>query len=487
MNRHRLQLRKEAEEQTSSSSANSNKDQETEKEVEVEKKSGESDVDLEEMLEKSLDNNEPGQSYEKETDSNNVQKDVAETVENTEAKSNNKMETDLNNVQKDVAETKSNNKMETDLNNVQKELGETVEPSDENSVDNVDSNVQTDMDTDIQEDNAKDNKESEPTKQDAKNMQMDDTDTPQSKPKGTSAKDNRKLEEENMQTDETDKPKSTPKGTSAKDKRKLEEENMQTDMPRKQIVTHSSAKKSAQENVHKDMDMPRKTIVTRSSANKVASKLVHKAKIKVKGSWEYVNNERAEHAKITKCYLCGAQKDTLRALELHMRRKHKSYRNKRKYCPKKYLTCAGRNKHVMYHTIGYRFLSARIARKGSCLKVNLRSTGVCTPEKTYTCRKKDCDKHYGSTRARNYHERQHNVKPMYCDYHETPTSKKCNQEFYSKQHLQQHYQGLHGDGWNAKCGKTYAWLAQLTAHEKGCAACGKIKKEEKARKLVKRK
>ena len=106
------------------------------------------------------------------------------------------------------------------------------------------------MDTDIQEDNAKDNKESEPTKQDAQNMQMDDTDTPQSKSKGTSTKDNRKQEEENIQMDETDKPKSKPKGTSAKDKRKLEEENMQTDMPRKQIVTCSSAKKSAQENVH---------------------------------------------------------------------------------------------------------------------------------------------------------------------------------------------------------------------------------------------
>ena len=29
-------------------------------------------------------------------------------------------------------------------------------------------------------------------------------------------------------------------------------------------------------------------------------------------------------------------------------------------------------------------LSARIARKGSCLRVNMRSTGVCTPEKTDT-------------------------------------------------------------------------------------------------------
>ena len=395
MNRHRLELRKEAEEQTtSSSSANTNKDQEAEKEVE--KKSGESDVDLEEMLEKSPENTEPGQSYEWETDLNNVQNDVAETVENTEAESNNKMETDLNAVQKEVAET--------------------VEPSDENRVDNVDSNVQTDMDTDIQEDNAKDNKESETTKQEEENIQMDDTDKPTSKCKDTSAKEN-------------------------------------------------------MHNVQKDMDMPRKPIVAHSSANKAASKLVHKVKVKVKGSWEFVNNERAECAKRTKCYLCGAQKDTLQALESYTRRKHKSY-----------LTRAGRNKHEMYHTIGYRFKCKDCKKRFMFESQFEEHRSVHTGENRYICRKKGCDKHYGSTRACDYHERQHNVKPMYCDYHETPKSEKCNQEFFSKQHYQQHYQGLHGDGWDAKCGKNYAWLAQRTAHEKECAACGKIKKEEKARK-----
>ena len=60
MNRHRLQLRKEAEGaadlQSCCSSSNSNKDQEEEKEAE--KKSRELDVDLEEMLENSLENSE---------------------------------------------------------------------------------------------------------------------------------------------------------------------------------------------------------------------------------------------------------------------------------------------------------------------------------------------------------------------------------------------------------------------------------------------
>ena len=99
-------------------------------------------------------------------------------------------------------------------------------------------------------------------------------------------------------------------------------------------------------------------------------------------------------------------------------------------------------------------LSARNARKGSCLKVNMRSTGVCTLEKTDTSiGRKVVINIMAVQELVNYHERQHNVKLMYCDYRETPKSKKCNQEFYSKQHYQQHYQCLHGNGWNAKCGK----------------------------------
>ena len=71
---------------------------------------------------------------------------------------------------------------------------------------------------------------------------------------------------------------------------------MQMDDTDKRKPKESSAKENVH-NVQKDTDMPLKPMVTCSSANKVASKLLHKAKIKIKGSWEYVNNERAELAK----------------------------------------------------------------------------------------------------------------------------------------------------------------------------------------------
>ena len=228
-------MQKEAEEHTTlTSSGNSNEDQEEEKE----KQSGESDVDLEEMLEKFMEKTEAGQSYDKDTNVNNVQKDVAETVENTEPESDKKTETDLNNVEKDVAETVENtepdinDKTETGLNNVENEL---------------DHNVETAMDTDIQKD-------------------TDDMPRRQIVTR-SSAKINKKQEEDNMQMDDTD-----------------------TAKPKGKINVH---------NVQKDTDKPRKPIITHSSANKVASKLVHKVKIKMKGSWEFVNNERAERAKKT--------------------------------------------------------------------------------------------------------------------------------------------------------------------------------------------
>ena len=225
----------------------------------------------------------------------------------------------------------------------------------------------------------------------------------------SSAKINKKQEEDNMQTDDTDKPK--------------------------------SKRNDNVDNVQKKTDKPRKPIITHSSANKVASKLVHKAKIKIKGSWEFVNNERAECAKRQNVIYVF-----LRSIHCmlwsHILEENTKVTDINVSIVKRNISLVQAEINMKCTTQLVTGLSARIARKGSCLKVNMRSTGVCTLEKTYICRKKGRDKHYGSTRAQNYHERQHNAKLMYCDYCKTPKLKKCNQEFFSKQHYQQHYQGL---------------------------------------------
>ena len=242
------------------------------------------------------------------------------------------------------------------------------------------------------------------------------------------------------------------------------------------------------DNVQKDSDKPKRWISPCSTnAGKAANKLVQNARSKIKGSCKFVNKQRAERAKTTKCFVCGKQNKTLQELELHVHRKHRSYHYKCTYCRKKYLTRAGHNKHEMYHTIGYRYKCKKCKKCFMFESQYDEHMSVHTRDNRYICQKKGCKKDYGSTRARNYHERQHAAKAIYCDFHDNPKAKKCNQEFYSKQHLNQHYQGAHGEGWHSKCGKHFSWPTQWTVHEKDCTECGKIKKQEAKKKWQKKK
>ena len=81
-----------------------------------------------------------------------------------------------------------------------------------------------------------------------------------------------------------------------------------------------------------------------------------------------------------------------------------------------------------------------------------------------------------------------NIQPkqFYCSFQENPKGKKCNQQFFSKQHLDQHYQGTHGEGWHSKCGKHFSWPAQCTVHKKACTECKNIKKQQAKQKWKKK-
>ena len=240
-------------------------------------------------------------------------------------------------------------------------------------------------------------------------------------------------------------------------------------------------------NVQKDSDKPKRRISTHgTNAAKTANKLLCHAKSKIKGSWEFVNKQRAERAKATKCFVCGKPNKTLQELELHVWRKHKAYHYKCTYCRKKYLTRAGRNKHEMYHTIGYHFKFKKCKKTFMFEGQYDEHMSVHTKDNRYICRKKGCRKDYGSTHARNYHERQHSAKAVYCSFRENPKGKKCNQQFFSKQHLDQHYQGTHGEGWHSKCGKHFSWPAQCTVHDKACTECKEIKKQQAKQKWKKK-
>ena len=140
----------------------------------------------------------------------------------------------------------------------------------------------------------------------------------------------------------------------------------------------------------------------------------------------------------------------------------------------------------MYHTIGYHFKCTKCKKTFMFKSQYDEHMSVHTKDNRYICRKKGCRKDYGSTRARNYHERQHSAKAVYCSFRENPKGKKCNQQFFSKQHLDQHYQGTHGEGWHSKCGKHFGWPTQCTMHEKACTECKNIKKQQAKQKWKKK-
>ena len=307
LNRRREQLRKKVEEETSSSN-NTNKtdvqgqsDQQSVGNTDSEKSDGkqngeQSDVDLEQMLENSVDKSN--------TEGNNVQKDVTQMEEENEKQ----IEEGVNsNVQKQVTNKTESEETETEVDVVQTD-DKTGKEEDEEML-SVDNKQPSDTEVDAMETDDKTLKDQDEEMITVQNKQPSDT----TKENEVDAIETDDKQEDNMdnktnndhmhnhdQTDVTD--------TSKQRKRKKNVDNVQNQQERR-ISPHTS------------------------SAAKVANKLVFNARSKIKGSWEYVNKERA---KITKCFICGLQKNTLKALEKHIRIKHKSYRYKCSYCRKKY-------------------------------------------------------------------------------------------------------------------------------------------------------
>ena len=372
------------------------------------------------------------------------------------------METD--NVQMDMEEHVIGEVREGAVNNVQKsqpsEENETEENEKDNNLDNVQNST---SDQNQAEDNKRDKPlENEQSINDAHEITKEKT-----------GQD----EEQNANADDMQVEQQSGNDDSQEDRK----DNKVKDDQKGDIQEQMEAN-----NVQKDSEKPKRWISPHSTnTGEVASRLLRNARSKIKGSWEFVNKQRAERAKATKCFVCGKQNKTLQELEFHVRRKHKSYRYKCTYCRKKYLTRAGRNKHEMYHTIGYRYKCKKCKKCFMFESQYDEHMSVQGITGTFAERK---DARKIMVALMQEIITKGNMQPaLYCDFHENPKAKKCNQEFFSKQHLNQHYRGAHGEGWHAKCGKHFSWPAQRTVHEKDCTECGKIKKQEAKKKWQKKK
>ena len=307
--KHKEWLCKEVEEKTSSSSANITNDTDSNAQSPEKKDADEqSDIDLEDMLENSVEKSD--------REGNNVQKDVEpEELDEGTKTDNVQMDTEEhvigevtegvdNNVQKSKPRTSEeneteNNKEENDLEKLQNSTSNENQAEDEKQDDPLENEQPINAGNDMTEDKTGQHEEHNDNVED---MQVEEQSS---------------NEDKNMQETQEDRKDNKVNN----DKQDNIDEQMDAD------------------NVQKDSDKPERRISPCSTnASKTANKLIQNARSKIKGSWEFVNKQHAERAKVTKCFVCGKQNKTLQELELHVQRKHKSYCYKCTYCRKKYLT-----------------------------------------------------------------------------------------------------------------------------------------------------
>ena len=229
----------------------------------------------------------------------------------------------------------------------------------------------------------------------------------------------------------------------------------------------------------------RKTVNVQKNVCVAASKFVVKARANIKGSWHFVNKKRKVNLKARTCKICGHVKDSLQELEQHMRKKHKSFKYKCRFCPKTFWTKNGQYKHQLYHTVGLRYMCKNCDKGFMFYRQHHEHKNVHTSstKNRLPCRE-GCDKSYGSTRARNYHKQHHKKLKIVCKAKDPKDRSKCGYTFTSRQGYNVHFRGYHGPGWDSLCGRNFIWPAKKTDHEKECTTCKGIKKR-KAKKVYK--
>ena len=218
---------------------------------------------------------------------------------------------------------------------------------------------------------------------------------------------------------------------------------------------------------------------TCTSASITAGKLVNKAKARIKGTWHFAKKHKKIDIKARMCKLCGLVKETLEKLEKHMHKKHKKFKYKCQFCSKLYKSKNGIYKHKLYHTIGLRYICKKCDKGFMFFSQYREHSNVHTDsvKHKFPCRKTGCNKYYGSTHACNYHEQHHKGQVLKCTFQEKKGGPKCGVMCNSKQSMDIHVRGTHGEGWNALCRKHYYWPAGKTKHEKKCTQCKAIKKK----------
>ena len=258
-------------------------------------------------------------------------------------------------------------------------------------------------------------------------------------------------------------------------------------------------KKIDKEKTHRMQLTPVKETSARKTANSMKSDYGHfikdimsktKAKKSIKGFWKIQPRGLPLRPKIKKrknvlrCFLCGNKvSSSAKELNEHIMQKHPSYKFKChiKGCRKQFCTKNSLYRHKLAHQ-GMRYY----CKRKSCDKAFVWKHQLVdhmkshTKKNMYECDFPGCDKAYPTKRACQRHNKlKHSPsKTTYTCQHKYEDNSQCDKTFSSKQQFDQHVQGLHGPGFQTRCGKFYTWPYQRAEHQKECRKCEKVQQKK---------
>ena len=172
---------------------------------------------------------------------------------------------------------------------------------------------------------------------------------------------------------------------------------------------------------------------------------------------------------------CKVTKQMKKALVKHISDEHDRYQYKCRMCNKGYLSLIGCYKHEKHHTMGKCYKCDECGKNFQFEGEHYRKH---TGDDLWYCEKdKNWDKAYPSKRARNLHHKSHTDSQDYhCDI-VLKDGTTCDQVCVSPNHLKKHKRGMHGPGWNSRCGKHFIWPGTMYSHQKECTDCADGKKK----------
>ena len=180
------------------------------------------------------------------------------------------------------------------------------------------------------------------------------------------------------------------------------------------------------------------------------------------------------------CELCAKPFPSLRSYLKHFKDDHPGGRFLCQYCTKQYTSWSGRYKHEKLHTDSAKRIICMICGRGFHYQNELeKHMPVHDPDRKHSC--VDCGKTFASKGTLNRHAASHLNLHFPCTGLDK-SGQNCTSSFNTKEKLQRHFRGSHGDGYTTLCLKyTFSWPGKRQRHQANCSDCAKVREERESK------